>query len=303
MSSFKYGRRRDLLSLDRPAVKLGDHLTGVVPSHPASDDNLAALSNWQMLGNDQYGDCVAVTWANVRRLVTTKLSVSEYPNINEVITFYKTQNPNFPADDNGMDIQTALQDLVDNGGPDGKKAVAFAKVDHTNVDEVKAAVALFGYVWVGIVVYDNNENEFSAGQPWTFDPNANQMGGHSVVSGGYGYGTGVLAGDEKFITWAAETSFTDGYWSNAVEEAWVVVWPEHLGSEEFLAGVNAAALEADYHTITGGSYVVPTPPAPTPPPIPTPVPPKPKPTPPPAPTPKPSWWDSFVDWIMDLFGA
>ena len=55
-----------------------------------------------MLDNDQYGTCVAVTWANARRLVTTTLTPKGYyPGLDEVIALYKTQNPGFPAEDNG----------------------------------------------------------------------------------------------------------------------------------------------------------------------------------------------------------
>ena len=92
-----------------------------------------------MLGNDAAGDCVAVTWANQRALVTTALARStSYPTQDEVWTFYRTQNPNFDptgtkdtngpgsSADNGMDIQTALEYLVHNAGPDGAKAIAFA---------------------------------------------------------------------------------------------------------------------------------------------------------------------------------
>ena len=50
-----------------------------------------------------------------------------------------------------------------------------------------------------------------------------------------------------------ETSFTDGFWANGVEEAWVVIWPEHLGTKEFLEGVDLAELAADYQAMTGGT--------------------------------------------------
>ena len=30
-----------------------------------------------------------------------------------------------------------------------------------------------------------------------------------------------------------------------------MIWPEHLGSKEFLAGVNLTAFAADYTAITG----------------------------------------------------
>jgi hypothetical protein len=176
-----------------------------------------------------------------------------------------------------MDIQTAIEDLIENGGPDGVKAVGYAAVDYTNPAEVKAAVALFGYVWTGINVLDVNTTEFADGQPWNYDASSPVDGGHSIVTGGYGApGAGPLGGDERFITWAQETSFTDSFWAHQVEEAWVVIWPEHLGSKDFLAGVNMAQLAADYQEITGKPWpasVTPVPP-PVPAPSPAPVPPE-----------------------------
>lgn len=261
------------------ALQLGRYLTGVVPDVPAAEDYLAELEGgWQMLGNDTYGDCVAVTWANVRRIVTSLLTaVPAYPTQDQVLAVYKTQNPGFPADDNGMDIQTLLEYLVANPGPDGIRAAAFAQVDHTSPAEVKAAIALFGYVWTGVNVLDQNMNEFNAGQPWDYSSRSQVDGGHSVITGGYGApGAGPLGGDERFITWAAETSFTDAFWKNCVEEAWVVLWPEHLGNREFLAGIDMTALAADYQEITGKAFpaavtpVKPPPPAPVPAPVPGP---------------------------------
>lgn len=260
-----------------PALRLGGFLTGKVPAHPAAVDYLAALGGgWDMRGNDRAGCCVSVTWANVRRLVTATLTgAPSYPSQDEVWALYKTQNPEFDPSgspgangpgspcDQGMDVQTALEYLTATGGPDGVKAVAFAKVNHNDADEVKAAIAIFGYVWTGVLVAENNQQEFSAGQPWDYDPDSPQEGGHSIITGGYGQpGSGPLGGDERFITWAAETSFTDAFWAQSVEECWAVIWPEHLGSREFIQGIDAAALAADYKAITGRR--LPAPPAPSP---------------------------------------
>lgn len=271
-----------------PALKLARLLTGTVPEHPASADYLAALGGgWQMLGNDRAGNCCAVTWANIRRLVTTDLTApGNYPSQDQVWEVYQTQNPDFDPNgttdtngpgspsDRGMDVQTLLEYLVTTGGPDGVKAVAFAAVDPRNADEVKAAIAIFGYVWTGVTVAANNQQEFTAGQPWDYDPNSPVDGGHSVVTGGYGApGAGPLGGDERMITWAQESSFTDAFWKNSVDECWVVIWPEHLGSREFLIGVDLAALVSDYQAITGKTLPVPTPPGPAPsPPAPAPNP-------------------------------
>ena len=69
--AYKYGRRPPK---NAPALRLGTFLrrgADGAPAHPAEEDYLAGLSNWQMLGNDRVGDCNAVTWANMRRLSST----------------------------------------------------------------------------------------------------------------------------------------------------------------------------------------------------------------------------------------
>jgi hypothetical protein len=279
--AFKYGRKTPS---NTPAIALKSILRSAVsiPPHPVSEDALAQLSGWQMLGNDTYGDCVAVTWANERKIISTILGGKPtYPTLSQVYSLYKTQNPNFPNDDNGMDIQTCLSYLVKNGGPDGVKPVAFAKVDVTNLEEVKAALAIFGMVWVGINVLNANMDEFNNGQPWDFVSASALDGGHSVVAGGY---LGTASNDVRFITWAQETGFTDAFWAHQAEEAWVVIWPEHLGTKQFQQGIDQQALASAYTALTGRTF--PVQPTPTPTPVPTPTPtPVPVPTPTPVPVP------------------
>jgi hypothetical protein len=302
----KYGRRPPKRS---PALQLRDYLTGAIPAAPVYQDYLATLSGWQMLGNDVAGDCVAVTWANTRRLVSTTLGTANYPTQAQTWLFYETQNPGFSPsgnantdgpgsqDDNGMDIQTGLEDLVANGGPDGVKAVGFASVDYTNPAEVNAAIDIFGSVWTGINVLDINQTEFSGNQPWNYSATSTVEGGHSIIVGGFGdiaADTGALAGDRKFITWAAETSFTDAFWQNEVEECWAVIWPEHLGSREFVAGMNLQAFATDFTAITGQPFPAAVPPSPAPAPAPAP------PAPVPAANPDVALWDVGQPWCADV---
>ena len=264
--AYKYGRRPPK---NAPALRFASILSGTAPAHPASVDYLSKLSNWQMLGNDVAGDCNAVTWANMRRLVTATLSTEEYPDQAQVWQFYETQNPGFDpsgssdtdgpgsSDDQGMDVQTGLEYLHANGGPDGVRAVAFAKVDHANLDEVKAAIAIFGSLWLGVLVLDANQTEFADGKPWTDVRGSRIDGGHAIVAGGYD------TNDVDFITWAKETEFAKSFWDGSVkgnslvEEAWVVIWPEHLGTREFQEGVDLNQLKADYQAVTGKPLVLP----------------------------------------------
>lgn len=246
--------------------------TGEIPEHPSYVDYLSSLSDWQMLGNADAGNCVSVTWANKRRLITATLTDKEYyPTQDQVWEFYRTQNPNFDPNggdangpgsnsDNGMVVQSALDELHQVGGPDGVPLVAFARVDLHNHEEVKAAIASCGSLWTGINVHSNNEDEFSQEVPWDFVMDSPSIGGHSVITGGYGTTTDLtreLGGDEKFITWAAETSFTPNYWSCCVDEAWVTIWPEHLGNRSFEQGVSGGLLASVYRQVTGSQLVLP----------------------------------------------
>jgi hypothetical protein len=254
-----YGRRPPK---NAPALRFASFLSPTVPTHPAEEDYLAKLANWELLGNDVAGDCNAVTWANMRRLVTATLATEYYPTQAQVWQFYQTQNPGFDptgtnetngpgsSHDQGMDVQTGLEYLHSTGGPDGVKAVAFAKVNHKNSGEVKAALAIFGSLWLGIQVLAANDQEFKEGKPWTDVPGSPIDGGHAILGGGYG--THAI----KFITWATETEFDPSFWNGVVkgkplvEEAWVVIWPEHLGTKSFEEGVDEAQLTADYRALT-----------------------------------------------------
>jgi hypothetical protein len=260
----KYGRRPPK---NAPALRFSSFLQGGIPEHPRSVDWLAKLPGWEILGNDVAGDCNSVAWSNMRRLVTGTLTAEYYPTQDQVWQFYQTQNPGFDPngtadtdgpgskDDQGMDIQTGLEYLHANGGPDGVKVVAFAKVDHTDIAEVKAALAIFGCVWLGINVLSQNQQQFSEGHAWTDVPGASIEGGHAILGGGY-------SEDIKFITWAQETEFASSFWNGSVagtplvEEAWVAIWPEHLGTAGFEQGIDQAQLAADYQALTGGTLVL-----------------------------------------------
>jgi hypothetical protein len=274
--AYQYGRRppKNAPSLQfRTFARLGV----AVPGHPSTLDQLSRLDQWQMLGNDRAGDCNAVTWANTRRLVTAALTDKEqYPDQDQVWEFYRTQNPDFDPDgsqdtdgpqspaDNGMDIQTGLEYLHAHGGPDGVEAVAFARVDPTDLAEVEAAISVFGSLWLGILVLRANQAEFDAAKPWTDVSSSKIDGGHAIISGGYVPDARKRAGlDITFVTWGREARFAPSFWNGSVhghrlvEEAWIVIWPEHLGSAAFQAGVDLAQLKADYEALTGNPLVLP----------------------------------------------
>ncbi|KAK4694879.1 hypothetical protein P7C71_g2771, partial [Lecanoromycetidae sp. Uapishka_2] len=243
---------------------------------PKTADYLKAFSAWDPLGNLKYNVCNAVVWSNTRRMITSKLSEHEvWPSRDQVYTFYRTQNPGFNPQiknaetDLGMRIQESLDYLVKVGGPDGQRALAFARVDPTNIEDVKMALATFGSIWLGIRVYKTNSDQFENGEKWTLAPPQEKKAyGHAVVAGAYNP-------NFKIVTWGGVATLTPEYWHGYmpggepgkalpgkekpnVFEAYVVVWPEHIGTRRFMTGISLSQLAEQYNKMTGKDMEIPT---------------------------------------------
>lgn len=268
-----HGRRLGRRASDpqRPTLHLGNYLTGAVPAHPVAVDHFSKVTDWGLYSNDQYGVCGPTSVANSRKLTTRYLTSTEQsPSLDDVYDLYRRSgNPSFDpatdADDNGVDMATMLSAVLA-GGIGGIQGVAYAKVDVTNLDEVRAALAIFGFLLLGVDLETAQQTQTDRGL-WEYK-RSGEWGGHAVLAGQY---TSAAHGaDVSVITWADVVGTTDAFWTHQVQEAWVLVWPEHLGSAAFQQGVDLAALAADFESLTGRPFPTVTP-APTPVPVPAPV--------------------------------
>lgn len=254
---------------NRPLLHLKDILTGTIPDHPATAEHFSRVGDWGLYGNDKFGDCGPTSVANARKLTTKYLGVAEAsPSQDDVFDLYRRSgNPNFDpntdSDDNGVDMATMLSAVLA-GGIAGIKGVAYASVDVTNPAEVDAALAIFGYLLLGIDLKVAQQAQTNAGL-WDYK-RSSDWGGHAVLCGTY---TGATKGDDRdVITWAQRVGTTDAFWTHQVQEAYVLIWPEHLGTTQFQQGIDMAALNAAYQALTGHTLPTPTPvPAPTPTPV------------------------------------
>lgn len=265
------GKRLGLLPpSNAPALRLSDILTGVVPDHPASVDNLSKAT-YGLYGNDKFGDCGPTMVANSRRQVTAYLTGQQAdPTQDDVFDLYRRSgNPDFDPITGYGDRGVVLQDMLDavhKGGIGGVTSICHAKVDVSNLDEVEAAIAIFGDLHLGVDLKEAQETQTDNGGPWDYVKRSGEWGGHAVLAGTYTGDGDAGQSDISVVTWAQIMGTTDAFWSHQVQEAWVVVWPEHLGAKEFLEGVDQAALAAAYTALTGRDFPVqPTPQPPVPP--------------------------------------
>lgn len=286
MPDLKYGKRDPKRA---PALQFARYdRTAALADFPPVD--YLGRVDWSptMNGNDKAGDCVACAWANTRALVTTVLAgATEYPTQDMVWTIYKTQNPSFDPNgtqdgngpgssaDNGMDEQTLLEYLVKNPGPDGKKLLGFAQIDHTNLQELKNAISLGGTVMLGVQVAAAQQSQFP--NVWDWVASSPIEGGHAIIAGGH---ADVASDDVKAACWASEFGTTDAFLTHQLDEAWLLIWEEDAGSDRFITGMDLATFASDFTALTGAQFPVTVTPNPTPGPAPTPTP-----APAPAPTP------------------
>jgi hypothetical protein len=248
----------------RPVLHASQFLTGRVPDHPAHVDHLVRDGlEFGMYGNDRWGVCGPVSMANARRLTTAWLTGHTItPSQADVFDLYRRSgNPRFDPqtgeDDNGVVLADMLAVALHTGFA-GVKPAAYARVDTADHDEVRAAVAVFGGLVVGVDLQTAQQYQTQAGV-WDWVPSG-EWGGHAVLAGSYADEPGTAWDRLGVITWAETVECTTAFLARQLLEAWVVVWPEHLTDRGFLDGVDLARLAEAYEVLTGRPFPqVPTP--------------------------------------------
>lgn len=279
------------------ALRLSAFLTGQVPPHPVAADHFSQVKTWFLGSNDRYGTCGPTSAANYLKLVYKYLLGEDITVTDDAIfdLYRRSGNPNFDpatdADDNGVDLQTMLEALASggiqvvraNGTVETVKPVAFAKVDAGNLDEIRAAISIFGGTIFGVDLEVAQQAQSDAHPPvWDYKKSG-AWGGHAVMTGLYTSQTsGVDLGD---ISWKMVVGMTDAFIAHQLGEVWALILPLHLSHPAFQQGVDLAGLASAYQAITDRPLPLPAPsPSPGPAPFPGPTP---SPTPSPSPSPGP----------------
>jgi hypothetical protein len=245
----------------RYAIRWAHEYMTALPTPTYPIDVSRGTTDWGMLGNDQYGDCVPAAVAHERMLAGAE------PTTEQVVALYMKYDHN---SDDGVNIADFLlwcyqQELIH----------GFAPVEPSTAD---AIMSHFNRgVLMGVSLTDDAEDLFSNGQPWTVadgegpDPNE----GHGILR----VKAESAGGDRTIVTWGADQLTTAAWEAACAEEYWLVI------TDEDTISVDYPALQADLRAlphITIGPDV-PTP-SPAPAPAPDPAPPAPSPDPaPPAP--------------------
>lgn len=247
--------------------RLEDYVRGplrVAGLPPANGDinRCTEVPSWQMFGNDSVGDCVEAMMlhADIAMSVYAGRPVAYHDSYG--IELYSDITGYVPGDestDNGTDIQTALEYWKTTGltATDGTvhKIAGYAQFGNP-ADEVLLAQVLevFGCVLVGVSLQQDQEDQFGAGEPWSYVPGDPFIGGHGITLQRRSVGgTGVL----HYITWGAEQKARRNFqWHCAGQgngEAWAVVTEDWITANgDSISGLDLEQLLSDLQFVPQG---------------------------------------------------
>ncbi len=259
---------------NRASLIASQWLTGLTPEHPATADHMSRVPTWNGRTNFKFGTCGPCSYANFlimsyKYLKNEDITVAD----NDIYDLYRRSgNPAFSpitgAGDSGVDMNLMLNECRQNGmritHADGTteivRVAAFGQLTGQNqdlIDEIRATTALFGGVLFGASLQIAQQDQTDAKPPvWDYIPGSPNWGGHAIFGGSY---SGVIASDEEIITWLVKAKVSDAFWTNRLQEAYLVILPIALASPPIQAGIEWSALAADYLAMTGQAFPFPLP--------------------------------------------
>ena len=171
-------------------------------------DGTKGITDWLMLGNDQYGDCgaAATDHAFIAQdgVVSDRLGTPKYPGtLATYFAYGVAQGEPGPTPDQGVDNATWLSFLYQAGIIDGYAEVPVGRVNYYG--------QLFSGCLLGLY-FDGNLAiaEFRSGEPWS--PMA-RKDGHDVL---------YIATD-KVVTWGKVQDLRAGFLTHNATDAWVIL--------------------------------------------------------------------------------
>lgn len=226
---------------DVRTFKLSTYLS-TLPPVPAAVDWTGKVADWLMLGNDSVGDCTCAAAAHLEMLWTSLTSNEAAPSVADVLAAYSAitgYTPDDPNSDTGADELSVLNYWRKNGIA-GRKIYSYVKVDLAKPNEVRAAIALFGGLYIGVQLPQSAMDATNAGQPWTNTVDTDILGGHAVCLTAYD-STGLTC-----ITWGQKQILTWDWLDKYADEAYCILSPDWIGvSGGAPSGFNLNQLQND----------------------------------------------------------
>jgi len=236
---------------DPRTLRLGNYLRAKeLPSVPSHVDWTQAVGGFPMYANDRIGCCAIAGPAHLLQVWSANDATIVTPTEEQVLADYRTVSGWDGAPGSPSDVGCIMLDVLSrwrNRGLFGHRIAAYALVDHRNLDEVRAAVYLFGGVLLGVSLPAAVANQTND-EPWKAPINVPRFGpwspgtwgGHAIVNCGYDP-QGIPA-----ITWGGVKQMSWHFFTSYVDECYVALSTAWVGSDSKAPnGFDALSLARD----------------------------------------------------------
>lgn len=238
----------------------------LLPTGPVGHPSV--VSQWAMLGNDAYGDCVFAGAAHETMIWTELGDKPAGFNDSCVLADYSSVtgfNPKDPSTDQGTDMRVAMDYRRKTGIRDASgnrhKIGAYVAITPGDATLMKMSVYLFAAAAVGIEFPGSAMDQFNAGKPWTVVKGASIEGGHYVPVVAYDPGSDLFT----CVTWGKLQLVAPSFLKKYMDEGYAPLSQEFLAGGKSPEGFDVAALQEDLAEVGGKpAPTPPAPPAPTP---------------------------------------
>jgi hypothetical protein len=224
-----------------------------VPSFPSTCRYGKSIKDWLMLGNDSAGNCTLASALHMIMLWRKEHEIDFLPSASDALSLYSQFAGYDPAKPDETDQGAVELDILKawrNTGIAGKQIAAFVDIDISNLDHMKAAIWLFGAIYVGVTLTQTAMDEASVDKDWSvtrpWKCKSKIVGGHAVPLIGYEQDRLIS------VTWGKEKGMTVPWWQEYGDEAWAVISTDW--ADKNLHAPNGFDLEAlleDLKTIDG----------------------------------------------------
>jgi hypothetical protein len=221
------------------------------PPKVFGDQDLVTAS-WQVLGNDNYGDCVwagaaheTMLWNKEANRVVSFTAKGVLSDYSKVTGF----DPRDPEDtDKGTDMQVAASYRRKTGVLDARgkrhKIAAYLALKPGDVNELVLAMYLFGAVGIGIRFPDSAMTQFHQRKPWSVVPGPTPRDGHYIP----GFGRDKK-GNLVVVTWGRIQLMTPQFYKKYCDEVVAYISAEALTKGASRNGLKIDQLKADLRAL------------------------------------------------------
>jgi hypothetical protein len=235
---------------DARTLQLKKYIVTPVPHIPDEVSWVTHVSNWPMYLNDSLGDCVIAAAAHMIEQWSLYAQQPALPTDDQVLSAYQHVGgyvPGDPTTDNGCFMLDALR-FWRNTGIAGHQIRAFLGVDPKNLDEVRAAVYLFGNLYAGLSLPAFAQDETAAAAGWTVALGG-PFGSTGSPGGWGGHCVPIVAMSPltlTCVTWGQTLKMSHNFFLDYCDEAYAVLSDDWIETNGLSPGsFDLAALQAD----------------------------------------------------------